>query len=126
MAVAERTRGIRERPSPPVSLKYVAGSAVQFRLFSSLKLNGKQLFGHRVAQHWTLHSGRNFLPSATADLGYQKTDRDILGGWSAQASDRDMRLAKQRITVLQLVVAYVLKLRCEVQSTAPVLCVNLR
>ena len=86
-------------------LKYVVGSAVQFRLLSSLKLNGKQLFSHRVAQHWTPHSGRNFLPSATAALGFQKTDRDILGGWSAQASDRYTRLAKQRITVLQLAVA---------------------
>ena len=86
-------------------LKYVIGSAVQFRVLSSLKLNGKQLFSHRVAQHWTPHSGRNFLPSATAALGYQKTDRDILGGWSAQASDRYTRLAKQRITILQMAVA---------------------
>ena len=78
---------------------------MQFRLLSSLKLNGQQPFIHRVAQHWTPHSGRNFLPSATAALGYQKTDRDILGGWSAQASDRYTRLAKQRITVLQLAVA---------------------
>ena len=86
-------------------LKYVVGSAVQFRLLSSLKLNGKQLFSQRVAQHWTPHSGRNFLPSATAALGYQKTDRDILGGWSGRASDRCTWLAKQRITVLQLAVA---------------------
>ena len=62
-------------------LKYVIGSAVQFRVLSSLN-NGKQLFGHKVAQHWTLHSGRNCVPAATAALCYTKGDRDLLGGWS--------------------------------------------
>ena len=43
-------------------LKYVIGSAVQFRVLSILKVDGKWLFSHKVAQHWTPHSGRNYLP----------------------------------------------------------------
>ena len=50
-------------------LKYVTSSAVQFRGLSSLKVDGKQLFEHRVAQYWTPHTGRNYLPSATGALG---------------------------------------------------------
>ena len=111
MAVAERTRSIRERPPPPVSLRrfqrmQASGAEVRCRLSSAVPpfviIEAER---EAVAQHWTPHSGRNFLPSATAALGYQKTDRDILGGRSAQASDRKTRLAKQRITVLQLAVA---------------------
>ena len=86
-------------------MKCVFGSAVQFRPLSSLKLNGKQLFSHRVAQHWTPHSGRNFLPSATAPLGHQKTDKEIFGGLSAQAINRYTLLAKQRFTLLQIAAA---------------------
>ena len=92
-------RGCRRK-----ELKYVIGSAVQFRVLSSLKVDVKQLFEHTVAQHWTPHSGRNYLPSATGALGYAKGDRYLLGR-SAQASDRHTRLARQRITTMQLTVA---------------------
>ena len=84
-------RGCRRK-----ELKYTMGSAVQFRLLSSLNVNGKQFFSH---------SRRNFLPSSAAALVYPKTDRDLLGGWSAKASDRYTRLARQRITAMQLAVA---------------------
>ena len=84
-------RGCRRK-----ELKYTMGSAVQFRLLSSLNVNGKQLFSH---------SWRNLLPSAAAALVYPKTNRDLLGGWSAKASDRYTRLARQRITAMQLAVA---------------------
>ena len=33
-----------------------------------------------VPQFWTPHSGRTFLPSATAALGIDKSERDYLGG----------------------------------------------
>ena len=70
----EGFRGCRRK-----ELKYVIGSAVQFRVLSFLKVNGKLLISHKVAQHWTPHSGSNVLPSAAAALGYPKADRDLLG-----------------------------------------------
>ena len=45
------------------------------------------------------------MPSASAAVGYQKSDRDVLGGWSAQGSDRYTRLARQRISAMQVTVA---------------------
>ena len=61
------------RGCPRKELKYAIGIAVQFRVLLSLKVHGKQLFEHKVTQHWTPHSGRNYLPSATAALGYRET-----------------------------------------------------
>ena len=68
-------RGCRRK-----ELKYVIGSAVQFRVLSSLKVDGKQLFEHKVAQHWTPHSGRNYLPSATGALSERVTEIFSEGG----------------------------------------------
>ena len=93
-------RGCRHK-----ELKYVIGSAVQFRVLSFLKVDGKQLFSHKVPQHWTPHSGRNFLPSVAAALGYPEADRDLLGAWSAKPRDRYSRLAMKRITSMQLAIA---------------------
>ena len=47
----------------------------------------------------------NFKPSASAAMVYQMSDRDVLGGWSAQGSDRYTRLARQRISAMQVTVA---------------------
>ena len=41
------------------------------------------------------------MPSATALLGFEKSVRDSLGGWSAQASERYARIAAQRIRYMQ-------------------------
>ena len=45
------------------------------------------------------------MPSGPAPIGYQKADRDVLGGWSAQGSDRCTLLARQRILAMQITVA---------------------
>ena len=49
---------------------------------------GVRIFTVRVSQYRTPHSGKNFLPSATAALGYSKGDRDIFWSWSVQVSDQ--------------------------------------
>ena len=85
-------------------LKYAIGSAIQGRVLSLLKLNEETLFRFRVIHYWTPHSGRNFMPSATGALGFSRQDRDVLGGWSAEGSERYTRLARQRISSLQVAV----------------------
>ena len=86
-------------------LKYSVGAAVQAKILANFQFRQQQLFDHRVAHFWTPHSGRNFMPSASAAMGYQKSDRDVLGGWSAQGSDRYTRLARRRISAMQVTVA---------------------
>ena len=44
-----------------------------------LKIGGEQPLQH-IAKFWTPHSGRTFMPSATAALGVDKGERDYLGG----------------------------------------------
>ena len=41
------------------------------------------------------------LHGAKTALGYSKEGRDMLGGWSAQGSDRFSRVAKHRISSMQ-------------------------
>ena len=53
------------------------GSAIQTRVLSILKI--ERLLRHRVVHYWTPHSGRNFLPTATATVGYQKQEHHPLG-----------------------------------------------
>ena len=69
-------------------LKYSVGSAMQTRVLSLLKVGEEPLFRHRVTHFWTPHSGRNFMPTAAAAVGYEKHERDMSGGWSAKGSDK--------------------------------------
>ena len=46
-------------------------------------------------------SGGNFLVSAASAIGVSKTDRDMLGGWAAQESDRYIRVSRSRIAHIQ-------------------------
>ena len=55
----------------------------------------------QVQQYWTPQSSRAFLPSATLILNFPKPQRDFLGGWNPQASDRYARTARRMITVMQ-------------------------
>ena len=41
------------------------------------------------------------MPSCATALGFEKSQRDFLGGWSAQGSDRYARIAKLRIGNMQ-------------------------
>ena len=82
-------------------LRYDTAFALQIRAFRSLRSSSGPLLFPTRSHFWTPHSGRAFLPSATTALGYPKTDRDYLGGWSAQGSDRYARVSVLRITNMQ-------------------------
>ena len=49
------------------------------------------------------------MPSATVVLGFSKSDRNILGGWSAEGSERYSRAAKYKIAAMQTAVAMMFK-----------------
>ena len=86
-------------------LRYDTAYALQRRVMEVLTTGQERVFGHGVGHYWTPHSGRNFLPSAAAALNIEKTDRDMLGGWAAQESDRYNRVAKVKIQMIQARVA---------------------
>ena len=84
-----------------LELRYDASFAMKNRVLRMLARNGVPVFHSSSTRFWTPHSGRTFLPSATAALGFLKSERDFLGGWCAQASDRYARIAIRRITNMQ-------------------------
>ena len=45
------------------------------------------------------------MPTAAAVLNFTKAERDVLGGWSAEGSERYTRAARHRIATMQLHVA---------------------
>ena len=75
-------------------LRYDTGYALQSQVLNHVQYRGAHIFSVRVVQYWTPHTGRNFVRSATTALGQSKEDRDIMGGWWAQGSDRYSRVAK--------------------------------
>ena len=85
-------------------LRYDTGSAMQNRVLSSLWFANQNSLTRSVASFWTPHSARALLPSATAARGVPKEQRDYLGGWSAQGSDNDSRVAARMISNLQKLV----------------------
>ena len=74
------------------------------RTLCALEFDGTFTLNPLIAHFWTPHSGRAFLPTCTAILGYDKSTRDFLGGWNAQGSDRYTRAARTRIFDMQLAV----------------------
>ena len=54
------------------------------------------------------------MPSATAVLGFSKSDRDMLGGWSAEGSERHSRAVKYKITNVQKAVAHSSRVRISI------------
>ena len=93
-------------------LKYDQGYALQNRVLRELKTAGTRLFQHPVTNFWTLHSGRAYLPTAThVFFSFPKEERDFLGGWLAQASDRYARTARRKIVNMQRTVAREIRTR---------------
>ena len=82
-------------------LRYSIAHAMLGRVLGTLTLDGIRLFPFQIQQYWTPHSSRAFLPSATLILNFPKSQRDFLGGWNPQASDRYARTARRAITVMQ-------------------------
>ena len=93
-------KGCRQR-----ELQYHTAHALQCRVLGNLTIGGEKLFDHPIGTYWSPHSGRNFLPSAATALKVEKSDRDMLGGWAAQESDRYSRVAQTRIKGIQRRVA---------------------
>ena len=94
--------------SPSWSIRQLSADGAQVRpglrhSESSVGELGRQHKGAKVLTaeatlFWTPRSGRSFLPSCTAALGFPKEERDNLGGWSPQGSDTQARTAKLRIS----------------------------
>ena len=77
-------------------LKYSTAFAVQTHIIST---------GH----YYTPHSDRNFMQLTAAVFGFSKPERDILGGWSAEGSQRYTRTAKYKIAQMQIAVSSTFK-----------------
>ncbi len=73
-------------------------------LLAKLVINDVEL-GMEVASFFTPHSGRNFLPSASAALGAGKDDIDRLGAWSVKGGAAYIRTVRSHTARLQGVVA---------------------
>ena len=67
-------KGCRQR-----ELQYHTAHALQGRVLGSVTAGGEKFFD---------------LPSAATALKVEKSDRDMLGGWAAQESDRYSRVAQ--------------------------------
>ena len=86
-------------------LKYSTAFAAQTHIITTARFRGLKVFDFSTGHYYTPHSGRNFLPSAASVLGFSKADRDVLGGWSAEGSQRYTRTAKYKILQMQAAVA---------------------
>ena len=94
-------------------LRYELGYALQNRVLALAVGDKGKLFKYPVTSHWTPHSGRCFMPTSTAALRYEKSQRDFLGGWSARGSGVYARVARVRIGKMQRAVVTAL------QSSSP-------
>ena len=82
-------------------LRYDTGFAILSRTLAALRLNDGSEFPLSLASFWTPHSGRTFMPSSTAALQFPTEERNFLGGWQAQASDRYAMVARLRVQNMQ-------------------------
>ena len=86
-------------------LQYHTAFALQSQVIACSLYQGQRIFRTWTQHYFTPHSGRNFLPSAAAVLNFSKTERDVLGGWSSEGSERYARVARHRISTVQRAVA---------------------
>ena len=89
-----------------MELHYDAGFAMQSRILTVLRLYEGDFFKFEITHFWTPCSGRAYLPSATAVFGVDLQERDFLGGWTAQGSDRYARVATRRTVRMQRLVSW--------------------
>ena len=59
------------------------------------------MFNYKFRHFWSPHSGRNFLPTAASVLNVPTQNKNLLGGWSAEGSERYNRLAKFKVAQVQ-------------------------
>ena len=82
-------------------LQYHTAFAIQSQVIAHSTYCGRRIFTSATQHYFTPHSGRNYLPSAAAVLNFTKSERDVLGGWSSEGSERYARVAKHRVSALQ-------------------------
>ena len=82
-------------------LRYQAALAIQPQIIALASYRGQRIFRSNTGHFYTPHSGRNFMPSASAVLHFSRNDQDMLGGWSAEGSERSSRAAKYKIACTQ-------------------------
>ena len=99
-APANNYRGYKRK-----ELTYHTAFAVQSQIVSLASYRGLRIFRTPTSHCYTPHSGRNFMPTSTAVLGFSKSDRDMLGGWAAEGSERYSRAAKFKIGLMQKAVS---------------------
>ena len=107
-APSQNFRGARR-----MELRYDAGVAIQNRVLSLMTCEGSRLIPPQLTGFWTPHSGISFMPSCCAALQFTKDQRNYLGRWSAEVSDRYARVAVLRIRTLQGAVV------TSIQNTCP-------
>ena len=96
-----------------IELEYEQGYAIQNKVLPELEVSGEKLFSHHITNFWTPHSCRVHLPSATQVLNFSKEERDFLGGWLAQASDRYARTARRKVVNMQRTVVWHIEMMSE-------------
>ena len=96
--------GIRQ-----AELSYDGALAALGRLLRTLQSEDKDLLIPQLCSYWTPHSPRSFLPTCCAALGVHKKERDVLGRWAKQGSDRYVRISRMIIQRLQLLAAHTLR-----------------
>ena len=79
--------GIRQ-----AELSYDGALAALGRLLRTLQSEDRELLIPQLCSYWTPHSPRSFLPTCCAALGVHKQERDVLGRWAKQGSDRYVRI----------------------------------
>ena len=86
-------------------LSYRVAFAVQTRILAFATYRGQKIFRTSSRHYFTPNNALNFMPTATAVLNFSRSDRDMLGGWSAEGSERYSRAAKIKITSMQQAVS---------------------
>ena len=86
-------------------LNYATAFALQSQVFALATYRGLRVFQGSTGHYYTPHSGRNFMPSCAAALGFRKADRDVIGGWSAEGSERYTRTVKFKFAQMQSAIA---------------------
>ena len=90
-------------------LSYQTAFAVQSQMISLASYRGLRIFRMNTGHYYTPHSGRNFMPLATSVLNFARSDRDMLGGWASEGSERYSRTAKYKIELMQQAVSKTFK-----------------
>ena len=96
--------GIRQ-----AELSYDGALAALRRLLRTLQSEDKELLIPQLCSYWTPHSPRSILPTCCTALGVSKPERDVLGRWAKQGSDRYVRISRMIIQRLQLLAAHTLR-----------------